>query len=256
MALDGYLIFFPSENITRTPSDAGLPYEDVWFTASDGTSLHGWFIPGDGVSNKTLIWFHGNAGNISDRLDNLTLMRHRIGANIFIFDYRGYGHSKGKPSEQGLYLDGEAALDYLISERDVEPHNLVLFGRSLGCAVAVEMAMRRPHAGLILESPFTSVSAMAQRLYPLIAPILPVRWLVKSRFDTLSKMERVQSPVLVMHGNNDQMVPISMGKQIFEAANEPRHFYAIEGAGHNNTYIVGGEAYFATLDDFVHSTSD
>ena len=172
--------------------------------------------------------------------------------SVFIFDYRGYGRSDGSPSEQGMYLDAEAALEYLGKRQGAGGDNgLVYFGRSLGGAVAVEMATRHQPKALILESPFTSVGAMARRTHPLLSSFLPVGAVVRSKFDSLSKIGSVQSPVMVMHGDRDEIVPLDMGRQLFDAANEPKRFYTIENAGHNDTYLAGGNAYFDALASFL-----
>ncbi len=247
--LDRYFIYFPQSEMVGTPGDVGLGYEDVFFSASDGTKLHGWFIPGE--SEITLIWFHGNAGNISHPVENILMLHRQIGANVFIFDYRGYGRSEGGPSEGGIYLDAEAALDYLRSRQDINQDRIVLFGRSLGCAVAVEMATRHDEYAVILESPFTSIRAMAKRSNPVLSLFLPVSLVVRSRYDSLSKIKNVRSPVMVLHGDQDETIPHDMGRQLFDAANEPKRFYTIEGAAHNDTYQAGGDAYFDALRRFI-----
>ena len=246
--LDRYFVFFPDREIHRTPGDVGLRYEDVFFTTSDGVRLHGWFIPSDG--DTTLVWLHGNAGNISHRVDNLLMVNRMLGVNVLIVDYRGYGRSEGAPSEKGLYRDAEAALAYLSSRPQTADDRLVFFGRSLGAAVAVELATRvEPHA-LILESPFTSVREMAKLSYPFIpGPLLTLP--VRSRFDSLAKIGGVQAPVMVLHGDMDDIVPIDIARRLYDAANVPKRFYTIEGAGHNDTYAVGGAAYFDALKAFI-----
>ena len=246
--LDRFFIFFPEPTLVATPGDLGLEFEDVTFSAADGVELHGWFVPGPG--RATLVWFHGNAGNISHRVNNLLELHRRLGINVLIFDYRGYGRSHGAISEKGAYLDAEAALEYLRSRTDVDPDRLVLFGRSLGCAVAVEMATRHLVHAVILESPFGSIRSMARRHYPFLPSslILP---LLRSRFDSLAKIKDVRSPVLVLHGDRDDIVPIDVGRELFEAANEPKRFYTIAGAGHNDTYLVGGARYFDELERFI-----
>ncbi len=238
-------IFFPEKEITATPDDFGLGFENVYFTAIDGVKLHGWFVPGE--SNITWLWFHGNAGNISHRLSNLTILRDKLGVNVLIFDYRGYGRSEGEVSEEGTYLDAEAALAYLRSRLDVGRGKVVFFGRSLGCAVAVDLASRhRPYA-LILESPFTSISDMAKRT----VPMLPHDTLISTKFDSISKISGISVPLLVLHGDRDEVVPIELGQQLYEEANEPKEFYTIHGAGHNDAYVAGGEEYFSTLCQFL-----
>ncbi len=247
--IDQQMIYFPERGLTASPVDAGLDFEDVFFTASDGVRLHGWHVPGRGTT--TLIWFHGNAGNISHRVENILQLNRHLGVNVFIFDYRGYGRSEGKPSESGFYLDAEAAIDYLVNERGLEAEtDLVLFGRSLGCGVAVEMATRRRVRGVILESGFGSVRVMAKRIYPFLPSGLLLS-LVEARYDSLSKLPKVHAPVMVLHGDRDSTVPIELGEEMFEAANEPKRFYTIEGASHNDTYYVGGEPYFDALLEFI-----
>ncbi|MFN3476546.1 MAG: alpha/beta hydrolase [Candidatus Methylomirabilales bacterium] len=245
-SMEKRLIFYPERTIWTTPADRGLSYEDVFFHTSDGVRLNGWFVPGDrrGVA---LLWFHGNAGNIADRVENIALFHDRLGIHIFIFDYRGYGRSEGSVSEEGTYRDAEAALAYLRSRRDIDPAKIILFGRSLGAAVAVELAAKMPCAGLILESPFTSVKEMADLAFP----FFPVGLFFRTKYDTLSKIKQIKIPVLVLHGDRDEIVPFSMGRRIFEAANEPKTFFTIKGAGHNDTYQRGGRAYLQALDRFI-----
>ena len=243
--IESYFIYFPDRDVQADPSQFGLAYEEVTFVASDGVELHGWFVPGR--SSLTLLWFHGNAGNISHRLDNLKLLRNNLEVSVFLFDYRGYGHSQGKPSEQGTYLDAEAALAYLGSRGDGSLEHIIYFGRSLGAAVAVEMGIRHPPYALILESAYTSVPHMARRTYP----FLPIWPFLGTRYDSLAKMDKVNAPVLILHGDDDNIVPIEEGKRLFDAAKEPKQFYIIHGAGHNDTYQVGGQAYFNTLRLFL-----
>lgn len=251
LMLDSQFIFFPDRDVSQTPADVGLHYEDARFTAADGVQLHGWFVPAAGESADTLVWFHGNAGNIGDRIDNLLLITRRLSVNVFIFDYRGYGNSDGKPSELGLYADGEAALAYLRARGDVDMNRLTLFGRSLGCAVAVELATRHPVKAVILESPFTSIDAMAHRMRGGLTALIPTSWVVRSKFDSLSKIGNIHSPLMLLHGDRDDIVPIEMAHELFAAADAPKRFYPIKGAGHNDTVSIGGDAYFAALKEFI-----
>lgn len=243
--IEHHFIYFPLRELESDPSDLGLPFDEVYFVTQDGVRLHGWFVPGE--SDLTWLWCHGNAGNISHRLENLALLHQELGISIFLFDYRGYGRSEGRPSEKGTYLDAEAALAYLHSRGDVNKDRIIYFGRSLGAAVAVEMATRQAPAALILESPFPSVPYMARRLYP----FLPVWPLLRTRYDSLSKIGEVQAPLLVLHGGSDDIVPIEAGRKLFEAAREPKEFYVISGAGHNDTYLVGGQDYFDEMRRFI-----
>ena len=246
--LERYFIYFPEQALAATPSEAGLAYEDVSFTTEDGVTLHGWFVPGRG--DVTWLWFHGNAGNISHRLGNLKQLHDRLGVNVFLFDYRGYGQSQGTPSEKGLYLDAEAALAYLNSREDVRSDRIVYFGRSLGAAVAVDLAGHQPAYGLILESPLPSIAFVARQVYPLL-PAWFVQRILRARYDALSKIADVAVPLLVLHGDQDDIVPLDAGRRLFEAAQEPKQFHVIPGAGHNDTYVVGGGPYFAVLASFL-----
>ena len=241
-----HFIYFPESTIYQDPGDFGLEFEDVHLTTTDGVRIHGWFVPGSG--GPTLVWFHGNGGNISHRVDNIAALNRRLGVSILIIDYRGYGLSEGSPTEQGTYLDAEAALAHAFARPDVDPERVVLFGRSLGCAVAAEMAARHDVYAVVLESPFTSISAMARQAYPFL-PGLGL--LVGDMYDTLDKAARIHAPVMVLHGDSDEIVPFEMGREVFEAAPEPKRFYAIRGAGHNDTYAVGGTSYLDALGSFL-----
>ncbi|MEE9325466.1 MAG: alpha/beta hydrolase [Dehalococcoidia bacterium] len=238
-------IFYPDKELISTPADYDLPFEDVYFPTADGLKLHGWFVPGE--RDVAWLWFHGNAGNISHRLDNLRLLHEKLQLNVFLFDYRGYGQSQGRPSEKGTYLDGEAALNHLHSRSNVDPKRVILFGRSLGGGVAVELASRERVYGLILESPFTSVPDMAKK----VVPLLPLGPIIRTKYDSLSKIGRVEAPLLVIHGDMDEIVPMEQGMRLYEAARDPKELYIIPGAGHNDTYIAGGEKYFQALARFV-----
>jgi uncharacterized protein len=247
--IEDRFIFHPERAINRDPSQIGLAFEDVFLTTQDGLQLHGWFIPHQ-ESRATLVWFHGNAGNISDRLLNIKLLHDNIKADIFIFDYRGYGRSEGNISEEGTYLDGEAAIQYLLGRRNTGARQLVLFGRSLGAAVAAEMAIRFNSSGLILESPFVSIREMASAIFP----ALPIGFLLRTRYDVIEKVRNLKVPLLVLHGDRDEVVPFAQGKKVFDVAPQPKTFHRIVGASHNNTFIVGGEKYFRALREFIEST--
>ena len=249
MVLDRYFIFFPERGITATPADVGLEFEDVYFTASDGVTLNGWYVPAD--SDLTLLWFHGNAGNIANRLEHLALTHRLLGVNVFIFDYRGYGLSEGSVSEAGTYLDAAAAVDYLVDQKSVDTgRQLVMYGHSLGGSVAVEMAGRYPTRGLIVESTFTSIRGMAKNLYPYL-PSGVVASFLRTRYDSLSKIAGARAPVMVVHGDRDEMVPIAEGRRLYEAAMHPKRFHTVVGAGHNDVYAIGGERYFEAIRRFI-----
>ena len=228
-------------------SSSSVSREDVHFTASDGVRLHGWYIPSAGAK-ATLLWFHGNAGNITHRLGNIEMLK-PLNLNIFIFDYRGYGKSEGEPDEKGIYSDSQAAYDWLVNIKKIPPQKIILFGRSLGGICAVEIAAKNPAAGVILESVFPSARRMAQKIFP----FLPLGWAIKSRFDAIAQVPGLKLPKLFLHGTQDEVVPYKLGRELFAAAVEPKTFYDIEGAGHNDTYLVGGPAYFGALDQFIQN---
>lgn len=218
--------------------------EDHWFTAEDGVRLHAWLVRADSAIG-TLLLFHGNAGNLSHRAE--LLRRHRAsGFNAFIFDYRGYGRSEGSPTEAGVYKDGLAAYDYLTRLSGIDSSRIILFGTSLGGAVAVEVAVHRKPAAMILESTFSSAADVAKSVYP----FLPARFLLRTRFDSEEKIRSVRIPLLFMHGDHDSVIPFRLGRKLFEAANEPKEFYVISGADHNDTFLVGGSEYQQKIRSF------
>ena len=240
------MIFHPSTTVDRTPRQVGLEFEDIHFTTRDRVRLNGWFVP-HREARFTLVWFHGNAGNIGHRVENIKLLHDQVKVNIFIFDYRGYGRSEGRASEAGTYLDGEAALDLLRKKLGADAGKMILFGRSLGAAVAAEMATRFDSQGLILESPFISIAEMAR----VVLPFLPIGPLLQTRYDIRAKVKNIKVPLLVLHGERDEIVPFAHGQTVFDAAPQPKKFFTIAGAGHNDTYIVGGESYFRQLREFI-----
>lgn len=239
------LIYFPntpSRALWATPDDAGFAYETVELTAKDGVRLHGWFLPAATKARGVLLFFHGNAGNISHRLDSLKIF-HDSGLAVLIIDYRGYGQSSGEVSEHGTYLDAEAAWHYLTKERRVPEREIVIFGRSLGAAIAADLAAKHEPGALILESGFTSVPDMAAELYR----IFPVRWLTTIKYPTQTSLGNVKSPVLIIHSVNDEIIPFHHGEALFEAANEPKTFLKITG-GHNDGFLTSGRVY----EDGIH----
>lgn len=238
-------IYYPVRELTGTPASFGLAYRDVWFQADDGVRLHGWLIPG--ARPTTLLWSHGNAGNIGHRLDKIREIHQRLGIGVFIFDYRGYGQSEGSPTEAGLYRDARAAREALVRDGGVPSERIVYFGRSLGAAVALELALAHPPPALILESPFLSIQAMANRTLP------GSGYLFKSRFDSLARIGRLRAPLLILHGDADEVVPYEHGRRLWEAASEPKAFYTIARARHNDTYLVGGREYWEAWRQFLHA---
>jgi uncharacterized protein len=245
--IENFFVFHPQKNHDMLPDQLGLVHKSVFFEASDGTKLHGWFFPLPGKS-PVILFCHGNAGNISHRLHNIGELLN-MGFQVFIFDYRGFGKSKGSPSREGVFLDGLAAYDYLRNRLGIPSDRIILFGRSLGAAVATEIASKRKANRLILESAFTSTKAMARTmpLFALLSPFLP------AHYNNLKKIEHITIPKLIIHGNRDEIIPFTMGEQLFEVGPEPKVFYAIEGAGHNDTWDIGGKKYFETLKQFIES---
>ncbi len=243
----GRLLFLPnipSRAVERLPSAVGLAYEPVELVTSDNITLDGWFIPA-AENRGVILFFHGNAGNISHRFDSLLLFN-RMGFSTLIFDYRGYGRSQGRPSEAGTYKDAEAAWHYLTDKRAIAPSRIVLFGRSLGAAVAAHQAGEHRAGALIVESSFTSVPDIAAELYP----FLPVRWLIRFDYNVLQGLQRVSCPVLVVHSRDDEIIPFRHGQTLFATANEPKQFLELRG-GHNDGFLVTGPNYTRNLDEFL-----
>jgi fermentation-respiration switch protein FrsA (DUF1100 family) len=245
--LENSLVFYPDKSLADNPSNWNLSYKDVRFVTSDGEELHGWFFP---LSGKTpvLLFCHGNAGNISHRIENVNLLVKR-GISVFLFGYRGYGLSSGRPSEKGIYTDGMAAYDYLTDMEKVSPDRIAVFGRSLGGAVAIEVALQKKVRCIIIENTFTSIRDMSKTIFPwlLFSPFLP------DHYDNSSKIADVSVPKLIVHSRNDEIVPFRMGEELFAAATGDKIFLPIDGAGHNDIYIIGGRAYLDAVTDFVSS---
>ncbi|MGB5440217.1 MAG: alpha/beta hydrolase [Gammaproteobacteria bacterium] len=241
------LLYFPdmpARAVEANPEDIGLDFEPLTLTTRDGEQLDAWFIPAI-QSRGVLLFCHGNAGNMSHRLDSIRLF-HDLGLSVLIFDYRGYGRSSGSPTEQGTYLDVDAAWDYLVEKRRILPTQIILFGRSLGAAIAADLASRQDAAAVILESAFTSVPDIAATLYPW----LPVRWLSRFRYDTLKKLAAIHSPLLIVHSRDDEIIPFANGERLLAAANEPKQLLKLRG-GHNDGFIVSGKTYIDGLESFL-----
>jgi len=237
------LVYFPTKELIATPASIGLSYEDVYFASGDAT-IHGWYVPAQ-RANVTVLFSHGNAGNISHRLESLALFN-ALGVNVFIFDYAGYGLSEGKPSEEQTYQDMRAAWQFLIKTKGAAPSSIVAFGRSLGGAIAVWLASKENPGALIVESSFLSVPDMGAKLYPL----MPVRLLARIHYDSASRIDEIETPKLFIHSRNDEIVPFEQGRALFEKASSPKQFVTISG-GHNQGFIESGEEYIAPLQSFL-----
>ncbi len=242
------MIYFPDtpgRAISATPDEVGLAFETLELQTDDGIKLHGWFVPAEN-SRGTVLFLHGNAGNISHRLGSLQVF-HDLGLSTLIFDYRGYGESGGKPTEDGTYRDARAAWRHLTGQRGTPPGRIVIFGRSLGGSIAAWLAGRTNPAGVIVESAFTSVPDLASEFYPW----LPVRWLARFRYDTRAHLGSVACPVLIAHSRNDDIIPFSHGEALFASAREPKTFLPMRG-GHNDGAWASGQAYVDGLDGFLN----
>lgn len=239
----------PGREVETTPARIGLLFRDVELKTSDGETLHGWWLPHED-SRATVLFLHGNAGNISHRLDSLQIF-HELGVDVLIIDYRGYGRSSGKPSEAGLYRDASAAWDWLTGDRGIAGEDIIVFGRSLGAAVASELATRVDAAGLVVESAFTSVPDIGAELYWW----LPVRWLSRLDFDTARYLARTELPVLVVHSTEDEIIPFPHGRRLYEMAGDRAALLELQG-GHNTGFLESGQRYREGLDRFIARAVD
>jgi len=236
------LFYFPTSTLVTSPDRHGLAYDDVELVAEDGVALHGWFVPA-AEARATLLFFHGNGGNISHRIDSLKIF-HELDLSVFILSYRGYGRSGGRPSEAGTRLDATAAWRYLREERGIPASRIVVFGRSLGAAVAAELAVRETPGAVILESPFTSAADLGAEVYPW----LPVRRLIRHEYEVLGRVEAIDAPVLVVHSRDDEIAPFEHGRRIADAAGAP--LLELRG-GHNDAFLRSRAEYLRGLREFI-----
>jgi fermentation-respiration switch protein FrsA (DUF1100 family) len=238
------MVYVPYRELEGTPADGRLEYREVSFTSADGVRLSGWLVPAPGARG-TVLFCHGNAGNISHLLGVVRIF-HELGLNALVFDYRGYGQSQGKPTEEGTYLDAEAAWNFLVSQEGIAPREIIVCGRSLGGPIAAWLAQKHRPAALFLEETFTSLPELGQRLYP----IFPARWLARYQYNTLAYVSRVQCPVLVVHSPDDRLVPLAHGRRLYQAAPQPKEFLEIEG-GHGEGFAVSEKRYQAGVAAFI-----
>ena len=242
--LQGHLVFYPSRDVFVTPATAGLEFEDVWMRSANGERVHGWWLPG-APDALALIFFHGNAGNVSHRLESLQIFR-RLGLQVLIIDYRGFGLSDGAPGERATYEDAELAWRHVTESRAIPADRVVLFGRSLGGGVATWLASQHEPAGLMLESTFSSVPDLASQIYP----IFPVRWLARIRYPTRERLAQVRCPVLIVHSADDELIPYSHGEALYAAAATSKTFLRLRG-GHNDGFLTSGSDYTDGLRRFL-----
>jgi len=229
-------LYSPEREVFSTPDELGLDFEDVVFKSADGLDLSGWYIPAKNPK-LTLLFCHGNGGNMAHRLDSINIF-HNLGLNCFIFDYRGYGNSQGKPGEEGTYIDAMAAYKWLTEEKNIPAEDIIIFGRSLGGSIAAQLASKVEAGALIVESAFTSYVDIGKEYYP----YMPVRWFARFGYKTIDYIKEVRCPVMLIYSGNDEIVPFKFGLKLYEAANEPKEFIEIFG-GHNDCFLTSGEIY-------------
>lgn len=242
--LEWKALYYPSKKIEFTPSNFGLEYEDAFFETKDGVMLHGWFVPAED-SFATILYCHGNAGNISHRVEIARMFNQRK-MDFFIFDYRGFGKSKGMPTEKGTYLDAQAAYDFLINKKGIGKSRIVIYGKSIGAAIAIDLATKTDAAALISESSFLSTKAMAREIYP----YLPFWLFIRSKYNADRKINKVNIPKLIIHSQNDEIVPFAHGQKLFDLAKPPKEFYVMRG-GHNDAFYIYSDECMQRIVDFL-----
>jgi uncharacterized protein len=239
------LLYFPSRGIIETPDRAGLDYRDLWLETDDGERLHGWWIDARKDSLGHLLLCHGNAGNIGDRVLHAALLT-ATGFDVLLFDYRGYGRSSGTPSEDGTYRDARAALTCLLEQPGVDPSRVFYFGESLGGAVALDLALERPPAGLVLLSAFTGVRELGRLHYPFVPAAL-----VPDAYPALRRIHELHAPLLVLHGDRDDIVPLSQGRALYDAAPGAKRMHVFPGLGHNDLVPLAGAEFAGVIASWV-----
>lgn len=245
-----FIIYYPDREVQATPAELGLPYQEERLSTSDGETLQAWFIPGD-QDQPVILLCHGNGSNISSpsHLKFLELI-HSLGFSAIIFDYRGFGQSSGSVDEEGTYLDGEAVWQHLVQSRGYTGQDIVIWGKSLGGGIASYLASQHQNCrALVLESTFTSVPDLARRMFP----FLPVGWIIKHNYPVKKHVSKVDSPVLVMHSRQDETIPYRLGRQVFEAAGEPKRFITLHG-GHVWGFLASRETYIRAIDELKNLT--
>ena len=249
-------IFFPSSAVENPPAELGIVYEEVWLPVEESEDLlHGWWIPTKSRKIGTLLFLHGNGANIGSNIYRASVFQ-KLGFDVLLIDYRGYGKSKGNfPSEKAVYTDARIAWNYLVGSKNIEPKDILVYGHSLGGAIAIELATQQPQAaGLIVEGSFTSIREMIK--YKRIYEIFPINLLLNQRFDSINKVKSLSMPLLLIHGEEDRIVPARMSQSLYDAANSPKKLLLVPNAGHNNVVGMSGETYLQEVKDFHRSIRD
>lgn len=238
------MLFFPSKKLQQTPGNWNLEFEDVYLNSTNGNKIHGWFIPSN-KSKRVVLFLHGNGGNISHRGESLLIFNH-LGLSTLIIDYQGYGKSEGTPGENAFYNDARVAFHDLVNKRGFQKENIIVFGRSLGGAVAAKISAELKPGAVILESTFSSVSDMAERIFPILSKVIVLRY----QFETARHVQELESPLLVLHSREDEIIPFASGEQVYLAANKPKLFFEITG-DHNNGFLKTQPGYEQVLAKFL-----
>jgi fermentation-respiration switch protein FrsA (DUF1100 family) len=242
-------VYDPIKGLPYTPAELGLNFEEIFFKTGDRLRLHGWFVPAQGA-DFTVLYCHGNGGNMMYFLDTVNLLN-SLGLNCFIFDYRGYGSSEGRPSEHGTYLDVRAAYRWLTKKKGIAPQRIIIFGWSLGGSVAAYLASKTRPAGLVIEGTFTSYADIGKKYYP----YMPVRWAARFKYPTIDYIRKVKCPVMVIHSRDDETVPFEFGLSLYDAANEPKEFVELRGS-HNEAYLISNGIYKQAWTKWLKSLRD
>lgn len=243
------MIYFPERTILLTPQQQNMKHEDIWLTTADGVRLNGWFMPANHPSGMTVLFLHGNAGNISHRFEKYAIFQ-QLGLDVFALDYRGYGKSEGEPDEAGLYQDARTAYRYLVDLRGIAVPKLVVYGESLGTAVAVDLLSEVMAAGLILEEGFTSAPDAGKEFYP----YLPMGWLMRTLYNTLGKISHINVPLLIFHSRDDEFFPMQHAQKLLQAAPASKELVELRGS-HNDAFRQSEEIYTNALRRFIASLS-
>ena len=241
------LFYYPTKGMAVDPAELGFEYEEIFLNVGESDSICVWFFPQDinYLKHKTILFCHGNAGNLSYRMETIAFLK-KLGVNVLLFDYRGFWKSSGKSSELNTYEDAMACYNWLVDVKGVKPENIIIFGRSLGGAVAIELATKEDCAGLIVESSFTSAAAIGSHAFPMF----PIKLLAKYKYDSINKIKDVNCPILITHSSEDDMIPFRMGQMLFEQAREPKQFFTLSG-GHNQRLYFSNPEYFEAMKKLI-----